>query len=248
MTTVATRARILGGLLVLSLVANGLLVVHLLRSSPPRAGTDPAAGRGEAGRADEPRRVDTRRVAQGAGQGTDGLARLLLAARAAASMRASADEGADAEPDLQTVLCRIAESSTRGAWLEKRAEILRSVRQGLADPGEQERDARDVAGRLARAAGAEDPGAAALESRYREVRAERLAAVQAAIDEPTVDYGAVLETTRGLFADEDRLVSEMFGSEALDRVRAAERESRLVVIAIVATLGGLPWEEAAEGL
>jgi len=37
-------------------------------------------------------------------------------------------------------------------------------------------------------------------------------------------------------------------SPALLAIFGAERESRLVVIAIIATLGGLSWQEAAEGI
>ncbi len=58
------------------------------------------------------------------------------------------------------------------------------------------------------------------------------------------DYRAVLDEVRALYADEDRLAKEMFGEQAVEKLRFAELEGRTTILALIAALADLPMEHA----
>ena len=63
-------------------------------------------------------------------------------------------------------------------------------------------------------------------------------------DREPADWSGAFDQVRGLFADEDALVRARLGDERTARLQVAEREQRLVLLAIFATLAGRPWEDA----
>ncbi len=154
------------------------------------------------------------------------------------------DEAADGErPNARA--CRIAEKQLRDRWREKEKETLADVRRDLADPEKTARDAAADAKRYADELGATDAQRDLLAERYLPLRRDRMARILGAIEKEPVDYEAARAEMRGLYADEDRLIAELFGRGKADSFAADAEEGRLTVLTIIAALGGLPLPDSA---
>jgi hypothetical protein len=55
----------------------------------------------------------------------------------------------------------------------------------------------------------------------------------------------VLASARGLFADEDRIVEQLFGAKARRQARIALLEKRTTLLAIAAALADKPWDHTS---
>lgn len=83
-----------------------------------------------------------------------------------------------------------------------------------------------------------------LETHYRPLRKKRIDEALVALGSQPPDYVAVRRAAAALFVDQDRLVKELFGSDAVGRLRQAELRSRTVVLALVAAQAGLDWKHS----
>jgi hypothetical protein len=156
-----------------------------------------------------------------------------------------ADAGAADETDLgHEVLCEIAREQSRQRWEAQRDGILRALRTQLADAAQRERKTADKVAALQGVLGLGTEEARAFAEAYAPIGHGRLDAIGARLEHEPADWSGAFDQLRGLFTDEDALVRERYGDERAAKLRAAEREERLVLLAIFATLAGRPWEDA----
>jgi hypothetical protein len=139
------------------------------------------------------------------------------------------------------VLCTLAQKKIREEWTRDRDRLTQSLRRSLADAEGQEREVQENATRQATLLGLEEPERAVFIERYRERRLHRIAEGRMAIEAQPPDYAALLSAVKGLFADEDALAREIAGESGRERLRAAELESRTLVLAIGVSLADLPY-------
>lgn len=150
----------------------------------------------------------------------------------------------DAEERAQReALCQVAREHLRRDWARQRDKLTASLKRSLSDPDETEKDARQIAERFGRALGLGEAERETLERRYAAVRGQWIGQILQALGQEPPDLAAVFDAAHGLFADEDRLIRELFGEAAVETIRDAERRSRTVVMALAATLADMPWDD-----
>jgi len=155
------------------------------------------------------------------------------------SMLAAVD--AETQADM---LCEVAKRMAVEEWARKKDDVTRGLRKTLPDGEEQERNVRHCARKAADLLGLSDADCERFEEHYREARLARMARAEELVRREPPDYAAILEEARGLFADEDRIAGELFGSAARERLRTAELEGRTTILALICALAGLPPEQA----
>ncbi len=141
------------------------------------------------------------------------------------------------------VLCTKAKRSLDEAWRKDRGSILTALERGLADPVEQERNERQVMANISEAAGLDEAERAALQQSYPALRRARVLEVQAALAASPQDLEEALEAARGLFEDEDELLLDIAGEDAVLDWRLNQLESRTVILALFSSLAEQPWDE-----
>ena len=208
---------------------------------PPREEVPSRAPRDEKAAADALRRCEARLKARQATEALRSLADGIRGSRAEGR-----DDAAGDDPERpEALLCRIAEKQLRDRWREKEKETLADVRRDLADPEKTARDAAADAKRYADKLGATDAQRDLLAERYLPLRRDRMARLLGAIEREPVDYEAARAEMQGLYADEDRLIAELFGKGKADGFAADAEEGRLTVLTVIAALGGLPLPDSA---
>ena len=241
----------LGALLLASLGANVYLVFSSTSKPPPpeREGagdraSSTASGAGSAPTAPEcPPRPGARETAEMFG-------RLLAMRQLASGATPGEPTDRDGLRDIQDERARrealslVGQVAAKQDWNEKRDELVESVLDSLADDERQLRDADGDARRFADALELTESEHELLERRYREPRLARMEELEQALDEDEPDYGAAFEALRGLYADEDALIEELFGADARDRLHDYEIDKRATILAIAATYAGLDWQQA----
>ncbi len=83
-----------------------------------------------------------------------------------------------------------------------------------------------------------------LETHYGPLREKRIAEALAGLEKEPPDWQAVHTAAKALWQDQDRLTKELFGSDAVLRLRRAELRPRTTVLALVAAQAGLDWEQS----
>jgi hypothetical protein len=162
------------------------------------------------------------------------------------------DEETSAEPmprevdeELQEqVLCTVALTHLREDWEEQRDQTIQNLARSLAD--EEERSAmreRDVS-RAAQLFEVPEDERARFETEYRALWDERVGDLQSALDADPPDTAAALTIAKGLFEDEDELATRLFGDMGRRRIRVAQTERRTVVLALLAALANVEWDDA----
>jgi len=159
----------------------------------------------------------------------------------AAGLRASLDEktdGARGDGAKGEMRCRIAEQQLRDRWREKEKETIANVRKSLSNAQDVENSTVGDGGRYAKSLGLDEAERERFIDRYRPIRSARSAEIDAALGAEPVDFARVEAGFRGLCADEDRLISELYGRDAADRFAADAEEGRLGVLMIIAAWSG----------
>jgi len=156
----------------------------------------------------------------------------------------SAQAAADPDKAAQRrALCEVARDSLRREWTRKRADLTASLIKSLSDAEKMKRDLGREVDRFADALGLTPEDRLRLKPHYRRLRETRFANALAALQRDPPDHRAVFDEAVGLFADQDRLVKELFGSANVPRLRKKELRSRTVVLALLAAQAGLPWDD-----
>jgi hypothetical protein len=143
----------------------------------------------------------------------------------------------------RSALCRFGFEELRRDWKNRQAQTVDGLIKSLSD---RDKQAKDLQNEVDRFAGALDLSAAdreRLATHYGPLRNRRIAAVLQALDRQPPDHRAVFDQARGLVADQDRLIRELFGSDKVAPFRAAELRSRTIILAILATHADLPWDD-----
>jgi hypothetical protein len=227
----------LGAALAASLAVNAVVLwggaePAAAKPLPPRRAAEAARARPKTDPAVELRACEDRLKAR---QAKDALRSL------AAGLRATLDEkseGADDDGAGGEMRCRIAEQQLRDRWREKERETIANVRKSLSNPQDVENSTVGDGGRYAKTLGLRDSERERFIDRYRPIRRDRSAEIDAALGKEPVDFAAVERGFRGLCADEDRLISELYGRGAADRFAADAEEGRLGVLMILAAWSG----------
>ena len=144
----------------------------------------------------------------------------------------------------QSVLCDVARRKQRRRWYNKRQRIAESLVPNLEDQKKQQRDLNKDVDQFARVLGWSEAQKARFQQRYGQARQQRLASVLGALKQSPVAYDKVFAQVRGLYADEDRLVRELYGDRARQQLRAARLENRTVIMAIAAAMANMPWDHS----
>jgi hypothetical protein len=84
----------------------------------------------------------------------------------------------------------------------------------------------------------------ALENDYRSLWAGHGEKLQALLDEPVVDFSAVVTDVRALWREEDALLGSRLGPDAVSQYRIAELKPRTTILALLATLAGMPLDQS----
>lgn len=141
-------------------------------------------------------------------------------------------------------LCELARDHARAMWKEKEAPMLFALRSSLADPEIQEKDVETAVERFGDTLELGGADREELSTRYRDVRLAAVEQIRQRISSDPPDYEAVIKESRALFEEEDRIAAELFGDDAVKKLRNAELESRTTILTIAASLGDLPWDES----
>jgi hypothetical protein len=235
----------LGIALAASLAVNAILLwptekPAAAKAPPARRAAESSKAKPEANPVQELRACEDRLKAR---QAKDALRSL------AAGLRASLDEkpeGANDDGARGEMRCRIAEQQLRDRWREKEKETIANVRKSLSNPQDVENSTVGDGGRYAKSLGLDETERERFIDRYRPIRSARSAEIDAALGAEPVDYARVEAGFRGLCADEDRLISELYGREASERFAADAEEGRLGVLMIIAAWSGGEFPESVD--
>lgn len=142
--------------------------------------------------------------------------------------------------EAQDRLCALGEERLRSEWGRDREKNTELLHRGLGDKDYQEKELRENAARLTGALGLTKLQADTFTKRYREKRLARVAEAKQALDHQPPDYGALAAAMRGLFADEDALARQIAGDAALQKMQAAELETRTALLGTVVVWASEP--------
>jgi hypothetical protein len=178
-------------------------------------------------------------------QGWELARRVLVEQQHRSTPVARQDDDADVGArEQEAALCAKGMRSLHDTWHAERDGIITGLRKSLGESEEQERNASEVASRMADVLDVPSSARDALVRDYRTKRLARMNAISAALGSEPPDLDDAIAAARGLFADEDALALR-YGREA-GRVawRREQLEGRTVVLAIAAAMSDHGMEEA----
>jgi hypothetical protein len=155
--------------------------------------------------------------------------------------RTSAPVMAVDENVQQDVLCTLAEQDLRRNINKDRDDVIAALRKSFAKADKQDADAREEGEKQAATIGLSGDAEERYLAAYREKRLARIASARSAIDGDPPDYQGLMNAAIGLYADEDALAQRFGGDAGRDRLRAAELEGRVSILAIVAAYADVPF-------
>lgn len=174
--------------------------------------------------------------------------------KAASSSSASPPTNAPADmkseqQDVDTVrqrdvLAAKAMDALRDNWLKDRDKITKDLARSLGDADEQARHTKEVTEGMVRALDMDDAHAAQFRDEYEKLRNSRIQTAVTALGKDPPDFEAVIGSARSLFADEDALAERYGGDAGRRAIRSSTMEGRTVILALLATLGDRPMDEA----
>ncbi|HEY3357556.1 MAG TPA: hypothetical protein VGQ83_30170 [Polyangia bacterium] len=157
---------------------------------------------------------------------------------------AAGDGGADELSLRRDILCDLAIENTRLRWEERRDEVLDVLRQQLADWEKQKRNTVIKVAEVQRLLGLTNGEALALYDGYANVRNQRVGAVRTYLAQDPPDWTQAFDQVSNLYTDQEQIVRDRFGETRARKLHDAEREERLVLLSIMATMAGRPLDDA----
>jgi hypothetical protein len=227
-------------LLLASCGLNVYLYVHLRRE---RA----AAAAGAAARAPKERaaeRCDAERRGPLAGLIRELGDRAATAPRPLPRPERAWPDGGTGDDLARRTLCDIGREQARQRWEPWKEDVAHLMRWYLSDPGVQERKTVEKTAEFQKLLGLSSQEGHQLLGDYSGVRRERVSEVQRLIDQDPPDWGGVFDQLKGLQTDEDALVLKRFGADRARTLAEALREERLLLLSVMATYAGRPWEDS----
>ncbi len=140
-------------------------------------------------------------------------------------------------------LCARAQRTMDEDWRKRRETIADDLKASLSDPQKEAREATQTAHKMARALNLDEPSTGALEQDYAKIRRAHVHEALEALATDPPDYEAVFDAAKDLFEDEDALIRDYAGPNGVARWRLAELESRTTILALLASLADLPWND-----
>jgi hypothetical protein len=147
---------------------------------------------------------------------------------------------------LDEVQCRLARDKAAEAWRKEASGVRAALlKEPEGDPAAR-RDAERTALRtqLADVVGVDegDPRVSALAERMWDMKDEALRELRRDLGREPPDWRAALDVVRGLYRMQDGAVLHVFGAQAADDWRMNDVDGRAAVLAIGASLVGVPWD------
>lgn len=156
---------------------------------------------------------------------------------------AEPEELVDEHVNEREILCKVAKEHLWRHFRSKRAEITRNLLKGLRSPDNLSRDVEKSSEDVSKTLSLTEADQRLYHERYATIRSERIHAALDALERNPPDFLSVLEEAQKLFADEDRLVHDLFGEDSMHKVRRSQLGSRTLVLAILAALADVDWKE-----
>jgi len=142
----------------------------------------------------------------------------------------------------QEVLSQVAREHLSRQWLDKKADIIRAVRNDIDDPERRLQSAVRDGEEIASILDLDSAETSSLIEDYRRLRAPRVERIREAFDDD--DLLAASREVRELFAEEDAMAEARRPGSGAQRLRMAYLEKRTAILAILATLADVPWDDA----
>jgi hypothetical protein len=140
-------------------------------------------------------------------------------------------------------LANVALQHLRHEWERSRGPLVDFLKAATTDPKAREAMLNQDLNELAVALQLDASQRAAFAASDTPLRNARLDAMAAQLALPDPDFNRIFEEARGVFADDDHVVTSMYGAASADLYRATQLESRTTVLAILATLANQPWDK-----
>jgi hypothetical protein len=154
-------------------------------------------------------------------------------------------EPAEDETTLRrAALCEVAQEHLRRHWETQRPSLITSLRRSTSDPDVLAANLRQQVAAFAADLGLGDADRDAIGRAYAPIRQARIAAVNEALAADPPDVEAALNEALELYAQEDDLVRQRHGAAAEQRWRSTQRQVRTIILSILASLAGIPFEES----
>lgn len=130
-------------------------------------------------------------------------------------------------------------------WLRKRGRIEKALRDATSEQGVAREIKRRVAAHTKRFSLSE-PFSEQLNRRYTDLWSRHRARMEAELK--AGDYSALVETAKGFWQAEDGLVGEVLGPSRKQDYSRSERRSRLGLVALLSTLGGIQPDDSVRDM
>jgi hypothetical protein len=147
-------------------------------------------------------------------------------------------------PKPRDSLCRIAKDKLREDWLAKQDSITAAIVDDLTDAERQRADALRDATSAASMLGVSGRARQSFEEDFVDLRQKQMAELAASLEATPIDWSAMLDGAKSLFAGEDALVQQDLGADASAKYRDSESDKRATILSILATYADVDWDEA----
>lgn len=154
------------------------------------------------------------------------------------------DPAEDETARRRAALCAVAQEHLRQHWETQRPSLLAALRRSTSDPDVLAANLRQMVTTFGTDLGLGEADREALGRAYAPLRQARIAAVSEALAADPPDALTALNEALELYAQEDDLVRQRHGAAAAERWRSTQLKVRTVILSILASLAGIPWEES----
>ncbi len=146
----------------------------------------------------------------------------------------------------QQMLCTLGLESLRRHWGQGKEVIHANLTRDLASTEAQTSDLDRALKTFGTALNLSGRELGQLEKRYVGLRSKRVGAALTALDADPPDYLAAFDEALDLYQDTDLLVENLYGTQAVDKVRGADLRRRTMVLAVLASLADVEWDRSIE--
>ncbi len=139
-------------------------------------------------------------------------------------------------------LCAISHSVVQQQWLAGRDSIAKVLKQMGTEPWVEQWIEYKLAS--LQQLGLAGTDTSVLDAGYDDLWRKHAIEVQTAVNAQPMDYQQLISSAQRFWQEEDQLISSALGSQAEKKYREQEFQQRTAIIAGLATLGGISYEQA----